>query len=224
MPVNEWDAAVSLQRVLTQGAALPPAPPDGSALTTAYAADAHTAAVKPIASAKLKSPLKAVWAKTNSGCSAPLAVNTPVVYTTRPVRPSPGDRVRCWGVNFGANLAACLVGEENRVIACETGRSYSHEKGHSPAFEFTLTVLKETPPGRFRLFVNSGGGDFGWGPPLELEVIAPPAPVKVIVCENAAADGEQDAAPAIQEAIREATAAGGGTVVLKPGVFLVKTT
>jgi hypothetical protein len=222
---TNWDAAMSLRRVLAGGVAPPANPPLDAPRVSVYTADARTAAVQPVRAGS-RSDIKLVWVQTTEGVSAPLALNAPELYAVNPPRPEPGTALRVFGVNFGlrGGLAMCLVSAGGTITICPDGRSYSGEKGISPAFERTLVVPTNLPPARYRLLVNSGGGDFGWSQAFELEVVAAPLPATVFRCDAAPGEGVADAAPAIQKSIHEAALAGGGVLALKAGVFLVKKT
>jgi len=214
-PAKDWDPAASLKRLLEGKVTLPPRPPAGSVVVGVYATDAYTAAVKPFSN-RGQPPAKAVWAETGQGMSVPLALNRPEVWTVMPPRPAAGSRARLFGPNMGSSIA--LVGPAGAVTVCRWSLSFALEKGISPAYERTFDVPADLAPGSYQLYVNGGGGDFGWSLPRAIEVVAPPAPPTSVVPADAAGDGETPAAAAIQKAIDQA-AAGGGVVLLKAGLF-----
>lgn len=216
-----WDAAASLERFLEEKVALPEKPPQGTAAVSVFAADAHTAAVKPFSN-RWQPSAKAVWAETSQGVSTPLIVNRPEIWTLLPARLIPGTRARVFGPNMGSSI--CLVAHDKRITLCRWSFSFSLEKGLSPAFERTFEVPADLSPGTYQLYVNSGGGDFGWSRPRPVEIVAPPTQSPLIVPVETAGDGQTPSAASIQKAIDAAAAAGGGTALLKPGLFRLEAT
>jgi hypothetical protein len=220
-PGKEWDPVASLDRLLDGKATSPVAPPQAAATVGVYASDVHTAAIKPFAN-RWQPPAKMVWAETSRGISPPLVINRPEVWTVIPPYLVPGTRARVFGPNMGSHI--CLVGPDKHVTLCRWSYSFSLEKGLSPAFERTFEVPSDLPKGNFRLYVNGGGGDFGWSRPRPVEVTAPASPNSNIASVDAAGDGQTPSAAAIQKVIDAAVAAGGGTVLLKPGQYRLEAT
>ncbi|MGA2067230.1 MAG: hypothetical protein ABSG86_19820 [Thermoguttaceae bacterium] len=220
-PGKEWDAVASLDRLFQGKTSLPVTPPHATATVGVYASDAHTAAVKPFSN-RWQPPAKIVWAETSQGISPPLAINRPEVWTLNPPHLIPGTRARVFGPNMGSHI--CLVGPGRRITPCRWSYSFSLEKGLSPAFERTFEVPADLPPGIYQLYVNGGGGDCGWSRPRPVEVIALANPTSDAIPVETAADGQTPCAAAIQKGIDAATAAGGGTVLLKPGQYRLEAT
>jgi hypothetical protein len=187
----------------------------------AFAADTHTAAVKPFAN-RWQPLAKTVWAETSQGFSSPLTVNRPEIWTVMPARLVTGARARLFGPNMGSHIG--LVGPDKRITVCRWSYSFSLEKGLSPAFERTFEVPADLPPGSYQLYMNGGGGDYGWSRPRTVDVDAPPAPSPTLVQVEAVGDGQTPSAAAIQKAIDAVASAGGGTALLKPGLYRLEAT
>ena len=71
VPDKRWDPVESLNRLLQGKVSLPATPPQAAVTVEVYAADAHTAAIKPFAN-RWQPPAKMVWAETSQGISPPL--------------------------------------------------------------------------------------------------------------------------------------------------------
>lgn len=216
-----WDPALSLDRLLHAKTSLPVRPPQATATVGVYSSDGHTAAVKPFSN-RWQPPAKMVWAETFQGISPPLVINRPEVWTITPPRLIPGIRARVFGPNMGSHI--CLVGPDKRVTLCRWSYSFSLEKGLSPAFERTFEVPADLPAGSYQLYVNGGGGDFGWSRPRPVEVTALVNPTSSIITVNTAGDGQTPCAAVIQKVIDAAATAGGGAVLLKPGQYRLEAT
>ena len=219
-PGDKWDAATSLRRLLEGKVSLPDHPPKSAVTVGVYTADAHTAAVKPFAN-RWKLPAKMAWAETSEGISPPLVVNRPEVWTVMPARLVPGTRARLFGPNMGSHIV--LVGRDEKITVCRWSYSFSREKGLSPAFERTIDVPADLASGTYQLYVNSGGGDYGWSRPRQIEVAVPEASSTLMRVE-AAGDGQTPSAAAIQKTIDAVADAGGGSALLGPGLYRLETT
>ena len=220
-PNKEWDPVESLNRLLDGKTRLPATPPPSAVTVGAYAADAHTVAVKPFSN-RWQPSAKMVWVETSLGLSSPLVVNRPEVWTVAPPLLHPGTRVRVFGPNMGSHI--CLVAPDKHVTLCRWSYSFSLEKGLSPAFERTFEAPTDLPNGSYQLYVNGGGGDFGWSRPWPVEVTAPQGPTSNIIPVEASGDGQTPSAAAIQRAIDAVAVAGGGTVLLKSGQYRLEAT
>ena len=220
-PGKDWNPVESLQRVLDGKVSLLDRPPQVAVAVGVYAADGHTAAVKPFAN-RWQPPAKMVWAETSQGCSPPLAVNRPEIWAVLPGRLVVGSRARLFGPNMGSHIA--LVGPDKRITICGWSYSFSLEKGLSPAFERTFEVPADLSAGSYQLYVNGGGGDYGWSRARTVEVAAPQVPPPTLIHIEAVGDGQTPSAAAIQKAIDEVAAAGGGTALLKPGLYRLEAT
>ena len=216
VPTPGWDPVVSLRRVLKGEVSLPARPTKDAVRLNLYARDANTAAIHPFSN-RWRPPGRLVWATGEGGTSRPLVLNRPEIWVITPPRLMPNGRVRIFGPNMGSDI--CLVGPDGKICRCRWFLSYSQEKGIAPAFERTLEVPADLLPGKYRLFVNNGGGDYGWSLPFPVELIAPPPTPSNLIRPEVPADGSSPCAAAIQKVIDKLAASGGGIVVLGPGIF-----
>ena len=221
---ESWDVRASLERVLKGEIVFPIQPIDGSITLECSNPKEHSIILN--APKEGKSDLKLIWAETGEGRSSPFRINIPEIRTMRPAVPVAGDRLRLFGVNFGTepDITVCLVDGKGEIWVCQAGLSYRPEMKVLLSFERTVLLPKNLTPGSYRMFVNSGGGDYGWSPPAQLRVESRPSSPRVFHCKDAPSDGVEDASIWIQKAIHKASDAGGGIVILGPGTYVARKT
>jgi len=221
---ESWDVRASLERVLKGEIVFPIQPIDESITLECSNPKEHSIILN--APKEGKSDFKLIWAETGEGRSSPFRINIPEIRTMRPAVPMAGDRLRLFGVNFGTepDITICLIDEKGEIRVCQSGLSYRPEMRVLLSFERTVLLPNDLKPGTYRMFVNSGGGDFGWSQPTQLRVESKPSSPRVFHCKDAPSDGVEDASIWIQKVIHKASTAGGGIVILGPGTYVARKT
>lgn len=127
-------------------------------------------------------------------------------------------------------------------------RRYNQEHANVRQHEISFRLPEELPPGNYEVRIHHlAGGVFGWSNRVSLSVVPQrdwvaqmgrvdenrlgtagagrmPAAPPVFRVQDAAGDGITDDGPIIRRSLQEATAAGGGIVVLPAGRFAVTQT
>jgi hypothetical protein len=129
---------------------------------------------------------------------------------------SPGGRLMVCGRGLGGERGVLLMeGPQTRHVALDPGGPYQR----------VVNLPKDLAPGTYQCRLHTGrGGPQGWSEALPLAIeAAAPWPTRVYNVHDFGADGRggRDDAPAIQAALDQAGADGGGTVRLPLGRYRV---
>ena len=128
---------------------------------------------------------------------------------------SPGGFVRVVGKNLlwdGAQPRLRLGNTELKVTRSEL-------------FTLQAEVPAGLKPGAYPLTVHSGtGGEAGWSEPLSFTVVPKPSAPRIFPADKINGLDLDDDTPALQSALREAGAQGGGVVTLGHGRFVLSAT
>jgi len=230
---KEESQRASLERFLAGQAVLPAEPPPGRQSQTCEVVSSGSqtlAARQPSGAGSTVQPT-VLWVRAAGALSKPWLVNRPILWWAWPEFPAPGQFVRAFGRNltcvYGPGRAAFLRGPDGTLHAVEWGMHYppNYDGRLTPSYEFEFRVPPELTPGEYRLYVHAGGGgDLGWSDPLTIAVRpCAPAPAALVKASDlgAAPDDQTDDADALQRAMDDLSKAGGGTMQLAPGTFLL---
>lgn len=168
-----------------------------------------------------------VWVRVGAETSDPAPVALPQLWWVFPDVAAPGQDIRVFGralisnpyrpVSYGVLVPA--AGGPPLPVPMGLGRH--------PFYERAVRIPADAQPGEYRLYVHNGaGGVYGWSEPLTVR-IAPPAawPPGVFDVRDfgARGDGMADDTGPLLRALAAAEQAGGGTVYLPPGKYVVHT-
>ena len=161
------------------------------------------------------------WVENADGFSPPRLVRSARPWWVYPERGRPGDRIRVFGRNLSERWRkglVALVSDGGRVVPVEASGRVRH-----PIYERSFRLPDELQPGRYKLYVhNRAGGIAGWSKPLSLVVSDDPEPVPYVVDARdagASGNGIEDDTEALTRALQQASAHGGGVVLLPPGRY-----
>ena len=151
-----------------------------------------------------------VWAKNKSGYSEPVVLNAPEPWWCLPETAAPGAEISI----FGRNLAQRPDFHQAFVYLARPGKAgvwlNVREAGK---YRLRCELPQKLEAGSYQLWLHAGnGGVYGWGGPLSLEVSAEPRAAAYV----ADFQGEN-----LQRLIDGAAAAGGGTVRIPEGNFVL---
>ncbi len=169
---------------------------------------------------------QAIWIKNRDGFSAASIVQKIDPWWLYPQKIRPGERLRIFGRNLEARLMALKSMDPSgkiRVIKPDDHVLFVRNK----LYENELVVPRDLLPGKYQLVLHNGaGGSEGWSRPLVVEVLATQE-VKTRYYEAAKfqvkGDGITDDTKRLKSVIAMA-APTGGTILLKPGRFLISET
>lgn len=171
--------------------------------------------------ADLKPGLFAVRVATGGG-SAVRVLNRPQVWWAQGdggQTASPGGWVRAFGKNLGWDAKD---GFDRTVVRLEGPRAVALP-AEADGNAARAALPADLPAGDYRVFLHNGaGGSAGWSEPAAITVCAKPAwPQTVYNVTNygALADGVKDDTTALQAALADAAAHGGGVVFLPRGRY-----
>jgi hypothetical protein len=170
-----------------------------------------------------------VWAKNAAGYSEPIVLNAPQPWWCQPDVAAPGDVVRV----FGRSLAQPPGRVRAFVYLARTPKTGQAPGVHDPEpvpfserigewlrvvqadkYQVHVALPEDLEPGEYQLWFHAGnGGKFGWGEPVSLQVAAPPA--------DSPAGTVSFSEGNLQQAVDRLAAAGGGTVQVAAGEFLL---
>ena len=220
--------------VLVVGDSLPKSPrvelarlPDGEAGEPAAPAFVGAAQAAEVASASADSLKFIVPAKLMPGLYAwrlngqfQGLLNRPTAWWAQGDRgptATPGGWLRVCGKSLGSKAVVMLRGPRTRHIAAVADR-----------YTLRAELPADLAVGSYQLVVHNGsGGPMGWSEPLPFSIVArPAAPSAQFDARDGGAvgDGDADDSRALQAVLDRAGAAGGGTVLLPRGRYLVRQT
>jgi hypothetical protein len=183
---------------------------------------------------KLQGEVQVFWVRTSAGVSEPYVVNRPEVFFVEFDEVSPGQECRVFGRNMVQSFyppkpRIFLLDRANKKVhACEWGNRFDYQ-GHlnyQLPYELRFKVPDNVPDGTYELWVHAGvnTGLHGFGGPVTLSVKRTQAAQRPLVRveeHGAKGDGLTDDSPALELAVAAAAKAGGGTVLVRPGDYLL---
>ena len=169
----------------------------------------------------------ALWVRVGNETSRPVRVGLPELWWAHPDVVAPGQDFRV----FGRALYSNPYRPVSYTFLVPEGGGQPLPVPVGPArhrfYDLALRVPVDTAPGTYRLYLHNGaGGQCGWSEPVTLRVAPPePAPERVFNAHDhgAKGDGLADDTDALLAALQAAADAGGGTVTLPPGTYVVRT-
>lgn len=186
---------------------------------------------------KLQGEVQVFWVRTAAGVSPPYVVNRPEVFFAEFDEVAPGQECRVFGRNmvqtfYPPKPSVYLIDRAKaKTYACQWGNRFDYQ-GHlnyQLPYELRFQVPDDVPDGAYELWVHTGAdtGLHGFGGPVTLAVRRRPPQGQLLVRveqHGAKGDGLSDDSPALERAVAEAARAGGGTVVVGPGDYLLSRT
>lgn len=201
---------------------------------------------------RLLSGCAVIWLRNEAGFSKPFIANSPEIWSTSLSTVRPGDRLAMFGSNFNffGRKKCVLIGKGlsapiNLFWGCEA--EHGAEAPNTAEFKCECRIPDILEDGEYQIRIHCGTcGEYGWSNPYTVFVkneetyieycnkkwnFEPELPhtfdmsrlcVRRVSCRYA--DGLTDAGKEIQTAIDEASAAGGGIVMLPNGIFGVTET
>ena len=188
-----------------------------------------------------------VWLKNEHGFSKPYVYNLPKLYFSSDPFVVPGQDIKLYGKNFTTpyndNMSTFYVGFKNKATGArysganfitlfQTNTNYTDYIQH-------VRTPSDMPPGDYEVYVNNATlGHYSWSNTIDIKVVeelslvqamarnssaatvAPllrKTPAASVTPDNIASDGITDSTDAIQSAIDEMSANGGGVVILPVG-------
>ncbi len=182
-------------------------------LKTQFASDRYAAATFP--EKAFDGPM-IVWARNASGASRPIRLNVPQPWWCRVEESAGGRLLRVFGRNL-AQRPDCSIA----WITLTRPGQYGHWLPIVSAAKYHVQARlpEKLEPGEYQLWVHAGqGGRFGWAEPLKI-TIAPPQ-VRAGAVVRLSPSPEVD----LQRELDRISAAGGGEVLLQPGLYRMKAT
>ena len=151
-----------------------------------------------------------VWAKNRAGFSEPVVLNAPEAWWCLPDAAPPGAEISI----FGRNVAQRPDFHQAFVYLAQSGKAGVWLKVlEAGKYRLRCELPATLAAGSYQLWLHAGnGGAYGWGGPLALEVRAEP-PALAFVADF---HGEN-----LSKLIEQAAAAGGGTVRIPAGDFVL---
>lgn len=113
-----------------------------------------------------------VWARNDAGASQPVVINRPNPWWCSPGLASPGQTLRI----FGRNLARRPHHARAFAYLCQpNGVGTWLPVTESSNYQIRAQLPAQLAAGKYQLWVHAGsGGQFGWGGPLEIDIVASP--------------------------------------------------
>lgn len=168
-----------------------------------------------------------LWANNVGGLSNPLLVNRTEVYHVFPdvINAAKGREVTVIGKNLSYNNGTALT--DGHVYLKNGSSYYAMTLKSVSQYEILFDIPQGLANGDYEVWVNNGhGGAYGWGEVFTLSVVNNPTPINSFSIANYGAVANDTTADttAIQNAIDAAVNAGGGTVLVPAGQFIIDST
>lgn len=167
----------------------------------------------------------ALWARNGTKLSNPVFVNRTDVYFVSPnrVNAATGSEISVIGSNLSLD-----GGQETAYVYLRdvTGSVYAADLTSVGPYELKFDLPAGLPAGDYEVWTHNGhGGAYGWGDVQHIAVAASVAGATYSITDfGAMPDDETADTAAIQAAVDAAVAAGGGTVVVPDGRYIIDDT
>ncbi len=168
-----------------------------------------------------------LWANNAGGLSNPLLANRTEVYHVFPdvVNVAKSREVTVIGKNLSYNNSTALT--DGHVYLKNGSSYYAMALKSVNQYELVFDLPQSLPNANYEVWVNNGhGGAYGWGKVFSLSVVNAPTPSDTFNITSYGAVPNDSAADttAIQSAVDAAVNAGGGTVLVPAGQYIIDST